>query len=279
MQANTLRAQKLCYHPRMGRMLCSLVCLVAAAASLQAADRPDPLARARASYNQGNFDAAIGEAGAIAGAIPGVDLVAARAYLERFRMNGAPDDLENARLRLRRLDPRRLTPLERVELIVGLGEELYVEESYGAAATIFASVLDAPPAEGRERVLDWWASALDRVARSRPGLDRHVDRQVIYDQVTERMKKELASHPESASAVYWLAAAARGSGDLQAAWDAVEGGWVRAPLTRDAGTALRIDLDRLMLEGIVPERARALSQPADSVRMEWERFKARWKAE
>ena len=39
---------------------------------------------------------------------------------------------------------------------------------------------------------------------------------------------------------------------------------------------LRGDLDRLMLRGIIPERAKATAQPVDIVRAEWERFKERW---
>ena len=70
------------------------------------------------------------------------DLIAARAYLERFRASGESDDLTNARERLRRIDPQRVWPLrERVEFIVGLGETLYFEESLGAAADVFESVL------------------------------------------------------------------------------------------------------------------------------------------
>ncbi len=78
------------------------------------------------------------------------------------------------------------------------------------------------------------------------------------------------------AASYWLAAAARAQGDLQAAWDAAEAGWVRASLTADRGAALRADLDRLMLVAIVPEQARALSQPEDTLRLDWENFKERW---
>jgi hypothetical protein len=55
------------------------------------------------------------------------------------------------------------------------------------------------------------------------------------------------------------------------------GEWLRASLATDHGVALREDLDRLMLRAIVPERARMLSQPAESLRLEWERFKEQWK--
>ena len=39
------------------------------------------------------------------------------------------------------LDPRRFGPHERVEFIVGLGETLYFDGSYGAAASVFESVI------------------------------------------------------------------------------------------------------------------------------------------
>ena len=55
------------------------------------------------------------------------DLVAARAYLERFRASAAPDDLVNARERLRRIDPQKFPPRERTEYIVGLGEALFFD--------------------------------------------------------------------------------------------------------------------------------------------------------
>ena len=60
------------------------------------------------------------------------------------------------------------------------------------------------------------------------------------------------------------------------AWNAAEAGWVRAGLAHDRGVTLRADLDRLMLRGIVPDRARALAQPPEALRQDWERFKERW---
>src|SRR6266516_2486621 len=75
--------------------------------------------------------------------VDGADLVAARAYLERFRASEASDDLTNARERLRRLDPQKLAPRERVEYIVGLGEALYLDQSFGAASAVFDSVLQS----------------------------------------------------------------------------------------------------------------------------------------
>ena len=46
-----------------------------------------------------------------------------------------------------------------------------------------------------------------------------------------------------------------------------------------AEVMLRADLDRLMLRAIVPERARVLAQPADTLALEWEKFKGRWKSD
>jgi hypothetical protein len=206
------------------------------------------------------------------------DLIAARAYLERFRIDEDPDDLVQARVRLRRLDPSKFTSSERFEFIVGLGETLYLDDQTGAAAEIFESVL-APTGEltpeARERVLDWWASALDRDARPRT----EIDRRVIYQRVRDRMTEELAVHPGSSAASYWASAAARGQGDLQAAWDAAQAGWVRAPLTFDGGASLREDLDRLVQQAIVPERSRIMAVAPETLLAEWEAFKARWSGE
>ena len=157
----------------MGRAGLALFFLIASPA-VHAADKPDPLAEARQLYNQRQFDAAL-TAAERARLTPAVadraDLIAARAYLERFRESAASDDLTNARDRLRRVDPQRFDALERTEFIVGLGEALYFDGSYGAAADVFETVVDngaALPADSRDRVLDWWAIAVDRDAWLRP---------------------------------------------------------------------------------------------------------------
>ncbi|HEY6213292.1 MAG TPA: hypothetical protein VIW45_13465, partial [Vicinamibacterales bacterium] len=103
------------------------------------------------------------------------------------------------------------------------------------------------------------------------------DRALVYRRIRARMEDELATHPANPSASYWLAAAARAQGDQQGAWDAVQAAWARAPLAADRGAVLRADLDRLMTRGIIPERAKAVSQPPAALVAEWERFKERWK--
>ncbi len=90
------------------------------------------------------------------------------------------------------------------------------------------------------------------------------------------MADELASNPGSAVASYWLAAAARGQGDLQAAWDAAQAGWARANLALEGGASLREDLDDLVHRAIAPERARMIAQPLETLTAEWERFKEKW---
>src|SRR5256885_10900986 len=118
------------------------VTAVVLTASLDAAD--DALTRARILYTERQFLEAV-SAAEQARQVPAhadlADLVAARAYLERFRESAASDDLVNARDRLRRLDPLRFPPRERVEYIVGLGEALFFDGSFGAASTVFDSVL------------------------------------------------------------------------------------------------------------------------------------------
>jgi hypothetical protein len=250
--------------------------LLIPAASLEAAD--DPLTRARLLYNQRQFEEAV-NAAEQARLTPAhadlADLVAARAYLERFRESASSDDLTNARDRLRRLDPLRFPPRERVEYIVGLGETLFFDDAFGAAAAVFDSVLsggESMSTDARERVLDWWATAVDHEAKPRPDIDRHD----IYQRIRLRMRDEIATRPANGTAAYWLAASAQAQGDLQAAWDAAQAAWVRAPLATDRGAALRADLDRLVLRAIVPDRAKILGQPADTLRTQWEEFKERW---
>jgi hypothetical protein len=257
-------------------LVAALFCL--SATSAWAADPKDPLGRARLLYNQRQFDAAIAaaeEAHLAPALADSADLIAARAYLERYRESAAPDDLTAARERLRRINAQGFSVRERAEYLVGLGETLFFDDAAGAAAGVFDSVLTAGaalPPDARERVLDWWASALDRDARARADLERPI----VYRTIRDRMSAELGANPTSGTALYWLSAAAWGLGDHQGAWDAAQAGWVRAPLANDQGATLRGDLDRLVLRAIIPERARALAQAPENLETEWENFKVRW---
>jgi hypothetical protein len=166
-------------------------------------------------------------------------------------------------------------------LLVGLAEALFLEESFGAAAELFATVLDrADPrtdASSRERALEWWASALDRYAQTR----EPPARAVVYEQIVDRMQQELANNPASATAVYWVAAGARGAGDPDRAWNAAVAAWVRSPLTRGRAVDLRDDLESLVTQGIIPDRVRRMpqaqrAQAAEQLGAEWTRIKLRW---
>jgi hypothetical protein len=250
--------------------------VIACLTPLGAAD--DPLSRARLLYNQGQFEAAINaaeQARLTPARADAADLVAARAYLERYRASAVQGDLVNARDRLRRIDPQRFPARERAEYVVGLGEALFFEGAFGAAADVLDPIVhDRAQLTGdaRDRVLDWWATSLDREARPRPEMER----QGVYQRIRARMDDELAVHTASGTAAYWLAAAARAQGDVQAAWDAALAGWVRAPLMPDRGAVLRADLDRLVLRAIVPDRAKVTAQTPESLRLQWEAFKQRW---
>jgi hypothetical protein len=239
----------------------------------------DPAATARQYYNQGDYDAAIAAATPAAGT-PAAALVLGRAHLERFRRIGAERDLVAARESLRGLDAGALSPRDRIELVIGLAEALFLEDSFGPASQLFESILDRADEIGPgayERGLDWWGTAVDRHAQRRGPAERAG----IYAAVIDRMRGELVRNPGSAAAAYWVAAAARGSGDLEAAWNAAIAAWVRAPLTADRGVSLRADIDRLVTQAIIPERARQIAGPRHTETLgalltEWEQVKLRW---
>lgn len=243
----------------------------------------DPLAEARRLYNAREFDAAQ-EAARQALADPATAeaarVVMGRIQLERYRRTGAQSDLAEARHALRTVDPLALDSRERLELTLGLAEALYLEDRFGASAELFEPLIDASRTlgpEAHERVLDWWATALDRQAQLRP----RDERAAIYDRVAERMSRELGANHGSGVAAYWVAAAARGRGDVERAWQAALAGWMRAPQTPDRGAALRADLDRLVVQAIIPERIARLglkdsTQALVGMLGEWEAFKVTW---
>ncbi len=261
----------------MVRLALAVVLLAGNVVPGLAADDRTALAHARQLYNARDFDGAIAaadEAREVSERADSADLIAARALLERYRASALADDLLTARERLRRIAPEQFVGRERLEYVIGLGEALYFDGEPGAAASIFESVLgsDEPLLDGRDEVLDWWASAVDQEARPRAEFERRA----LYQQVRTRMRDELARRPTSATAAYWVVAAARGQGDLEGAWDAAQAAWVRAPLTDDRGAALRGDLDRLVQRAIIPERSRATGQPPYVLLEAWDAFKQKW---
>lgn len=243
----------------------------------------DPLGEARRLYNGGQYEAAERAARlalANPGTANGARVVLGRAQLERYRETDAPADLAEARAALREVDPRTLDPRERVELTIGLAETLFLEDRFASAAEIFAAALEASRTLGtaaHERVLDWWATSLDRHAQ----LLRAPDREAIYRRISERMQAELAQAPGSSTANYWAVASVRHIGDVDAAWNAAMAAWVRAGLAPDRGVTLRSDLDRMVVDGIIPDRAARLelkdpAAAAAGMLSEWELFKSNW---
>jgi len=257
--------------------------VVSTASTVAAAAKPDPLTEARRLYNQGQYDQAFDAAKEALGSpatMSSARLIMGRARLERFRQAAVARELDDARADLRAVDPRALDARERIELQVGLGELLYLEDRFGPAAELLDPVVDSSAAlapDAHERALDWWATALDRQAQSLPA----VERALLYPRITTRMEQELRRDPSSAPAAYWLAASARAAGDLDRAWAAASAGWIRATLGRDRGLALRADLDALVTQAIIPDRAARLParerrQAAATMAAEWDAFKKIW---
>lgn len=246
------------------------------------AAEPAALAKARALYNAGSFDAAI-ETAAPARQQPqwadAAALVIARSHLERFRLRSDQADLGAARALLTAIRPSLLTPRDQLDHLIGLGLTLYLGEHFGAAAEVFDNAFGrASLLTTRERLLlvDWWATALEREAQTRPA-DR---RPAIFSRIATRMEEELRHDAGSRVANYWLVAAARGAGDTERAWDAAIAAWIRAGLSAD-GAVLRGDLDRLVTTALVTERARQRpareqSQAQAAYTAEWEAVKQQW---
>ena len=170
-----------CYDPTM-RQLCFAVLGLWLARGAAGA-RPTRCRDARRLYNQGQFDAAeraARDAARVPATADGARVVLGRIQLERYPADcRSPQTLTGAIAAFAAVDARRLDARERVELAIGLAEALYLDDRFGAAAALFESVLDASRRSGttaHERVLDWWATAIDRQALARASLGerRHV---------------------------------------------------------------------------------------------------------
>lgn len=254
----------------------------------EAAGPPDDLARARQMYNAGNFDGAIvaAEASRKDPALgPAASLVIARARLERYRLSGDPADLDAVRVAFGGVKPTQLTPRDTIEWQIGIAETLFLDGQPGPAAELFGSVMT--PARSQltgqemEKLIEWWAGAASQRAEALPAEERVS----AYRDILFRMELELERNPLSKSATYWIAAAARGAGELDRSWNAAIAGWVRASALSD-GPALRADLERLVLQAIIPERAQrrtgvrfdapsAISAMAEMAK-EWQGITDRW---
>lgn len=263
-----------------------LLVLVLAATGLDAAEHPS-LAKARALYNAVDFDGAIAAA-EIARADPAsadaAALVVARAHLERYRLRTSdPADLTAAREALGTVQISALSPRDQMDLLVGLGQALYLADTFGAAAELFdtalrrSASLSALSDRERSMLLDWWANAIDREART-VGAER---RAALMRPVMTRMEDELREDPGNATANYWLAVAARGTGDTDRSWHAAVAAWVRASLQPAMTATLRGNVDRFVTTVLIPERARTRpvreQQTAlAELQSEWEQVKQQW---
>jgi len=241
-------------------------------------------AKGGAAYNERRFDGG-SEAALVAQKVAvtsdAATVVLARAYLERYRERANPADLAAARSQLGNVRVSQIDVRDHVDFLMALGETLFFEENYGAAAELFESGLDGAIGQGlvtAEAMLDWWGSAVERRADA---LDRE-SRERVFSHMRDRMTRELERNPGSAAAAYWIVVGTRGAGDPVGAWDAAIAGWVRARLAGGRAATLRADLDKLMLEGIIPDRVRLMSpdrrgQTEADLRTEWAVVKERWK--
>jgi hypothetical protein len=247
------------------------------------AAEPPALAKARALYNAANYDGAI-DAAAVARRQPQfadpAALVIARAHLEKYRQSADAKDLVAAREAFVAIKFNSLAPRDQVDLVIGLAQSLYLSEVFGSSAELFQTALNrssllAP--RDRQLLLDWWATALDREAQTRPA-DR---RRVVFERIATRMEEELRQDPGSAVANYWLAVALRGTGDIEAAWHVAIAGWIRAILSPETAGELRADLDRLVMQALIPERSRLMAtrdaqEAVTALQAEWELLKQQW---
>lgn len=265
---------------RIGAILLFLLGL----APMAWAAEPPTLAKARALYNSGNYEGAI-DAAALARRQPqwadAAALVIARSHLERYRQNADAKDLVAARETFVTIKVSTLTPRDQVDLVIGMAQALYLAESFGAAADLFQTALNRSSllgARDRMMLLDWWATSLDREAQSRP-VDR---RRVVFERIGARMEEELRQDPGSWVANYWQAVALRGAGDIEGAWHAAVAAWVRSTLSPETTAELRADLDRLVMQALIPERSRVMAvrdaqEAVGALRAEWDLLKQQWK--
>ncbi len=231
-----------------------------------AASRQD-LARARTLYNERQFDGAIEAARQARDSPETADaaaIVLARAHLERYREGVDPSDLAAARSALASVRALGLDVRDRAEFLLALGASLFLEDEFGAAAEVLESGLLR-------------GNAVERAAALMP----REPRQESFNRLEEGMAQHLALNPASSVAGYWLVVAVRGSGRAERAWNVAVASWVRARLAGEQTATLRADLDRLVRQGIIPDRVQPL--PAEQrvqaeldLRAEWEMIKEKW---
>ena len=246
------------------------------------------LERARAYYNEGRYDESIAAATAASSrldAVPSATLIIARSHLERYRASGASKELDAARAALVTLNPRTLVPQEAIEWQIGAATALFFENQFGAAADMFSAVV--PVARERlkavefEKLVEWWGSTQARLAETQTGEAR----QAAYERLRNAATLEVQRDPLSGPATYWLIVGLRGAGNLDEAWGAALAGWIRFG-GQPGAEKLRADLDRFVVQTLIPERAQAKTgQRLDTkaavseivvMNEEWRNLTTRW---
>ena len=187
-----------------------------------------------------------------------------------------------ARVALGTVRVSNLDARDHVDFLMALGEALFFEDDYGAAAALFESGIDgadrAGPADrrGDARLVGQRRRAPRRRARARCA-DRRRSRACASAWPASWRAIPAPPRPRTGSS-----SARAGRGEPVAAWDAAIAGWVRARLAGARSATLRADLDKLVLEGIIPDRVRAIAadrraQAESDLRAEWAVVKERWK--
>ena len=263
-------------------MRAALVLLVVLLSPLSALAQ-DSLSEARRLYNSQQYEAAERAARTAVVQVKlsnSARVVLARILLERYRQSSSAVLLTEARDALRAVNPTTLDTRERLEHMLGLAQALFLEDRFAAAAEVYEPLLASTASLGNaahDRALDWWATAVDRHAATRP----FQERPQIYERISRRMNGELTRDPGSSPANYWLVAAAYGAGDLDGAWNLAQASWIRAAYAVGRVPQTRSDIDKVMTEGIIPARAarvggRETAAVTAGMVGEWESFKASW---
>ena len=235
-------------------------------------------ARSTTSGNSRRRSTAAEQARLVPARAEAADLIAARAYLERFRESADVGRSRRTRAIASAVSIRSGScRASAAEFIVGLGETLFFDGSFGAAADLFDRCSmrrrSRPPRRASA------CSTGGRARSTRCAAARRDRTPADVQRIRDRMQRELGAHPASASARVLAGGRRPCQGDLQAAWDAAQAG-VGARAARAGSRRRRSRADHRhgsCCKAIVPERAKMHRSAAGAGESDWEQFKERWK--